>query len=232
MNDKIISGFFDAYFASNLLSIVYSDDIPQEMLASPVNEDGWVAWRPIKGTFTEEKYHLVERNFRIKLPKSFIEFHKRYFFLDGDCYLLNLPYSNPNRPLEKLIDVLDNDHARYLADIDIYPFAMEGNDSGFLVFDGRGVESNNEFPIRVFDYMSSEELDGLSAIIFSSFTKLLECLTHFMRESKTRNNFEIVLEFMDIDPLGAGKYGSEYWKGWSKMLKAIQEDNEKNPWPF
>lgn len=123
----------------------------------------------------------------VNSPLTFIDWHKRYFFLDCSCTFLGLPHSNPNRPLEEIIDILDNDSAHELAKINLYPFATEGNDGGFLVFDGREEKENNEFPTRV--YAASEELDGLSAIIFSSFSKLLECLTLFMKEIKNPRPF-------------------------------------------
>lgn len=58
----------------------------------------------------------------------------------------------------------------------MYPFAAEGNDAGPLIFDGRIKVVNNEFPIRVYEQEFGGNLDGLSEIIFSNFSKLLECL--------------------------------------------------------
>jgi hypothetical protein len=108
---------------------------------------------------------------------------------------------------------------------------MEGNDAGFLVFDGRLPKENNEFPIRVFDYML-EELDGLGPIIFSSFSKLLACLIYYMKEIKTMPDFEIIPQFLAIDPEGAGKYGTDYWMGWANMQKDNYEYDKENPLTF
>jgi hypothetical protein len=79
--------------------------------------------------------------------------------------------------------------------------------------------ANIEFPIRVYDQEYGGNLEGLSEIIFSSFPKLLECLTHYLIELKTRNNFEIIPDFFKIDPDGAGKTGVNYWLSWTSMQR-------------
>ena len=106
----------------------------------------------------------------------------------------------------------------------IYPFADEGNDSGPLVFDGRMPMPDNEFPIRVYDQEFGGDLNGLSEIIFSSFPKLLECITHYLTELKTRKSFDIIPDFFQIDPHGAGKTGIDYWLGWEAMQKENFEE--------
>lgn len=98
-----------------------------------------------------------------------------------------------------------------LAKAKLYPFGAEGNDSGPVVFDAREVKTDNEYPVRVYDYDYGGDLEGLSEIIFSSFTKLIECLTHYLKETKTRHDFEVIPEFFQIDPQGAGKTGVDYW---------------------
>jgi hypothetical protein len=55
---------------------------------------------------------------------------------------------------------------------------------------------------------------------------LLECLTHFMRERKSRKEYEIVLDFFAIDPQGAGKTGVDYWLAWSRTLHATAGEND------
>ncbi len=61
-------------------------------------------------------------------------------------------------------------------------------------------------------------------MIFSSFPKLIECLTHYCREVVHRKNFEIIQEFFQIDPDGAGATGKVYWTGWIDMMKANYEE--------
>lgn len=216
--NKIINEFFITYFKYSSFSRVYVEGkTPKKMIDSSVDVEGWYTWKPITGTLNEIDYHHVEQKFGVKFPKSFIEWHKQYFFLDCSCQLFGLPVSSPNEPLQNIIDNLDYDLANELVETKLYPFGDEGNDAGPLVFDGRYEVDNHEYPIRVYDHEYGGDLEGLSEIIFSSFPKLLECFTHYIRELKTRKNFEIIPDFFQIDPTGAGKTGIDYWLSWVGM---------------
>ncbi|MFD1256246.1 hypothetical protein ACFQ3S_05515 [Mucilaginibacter terrae] len=216
--NNLIKDFFEAYFNAFDLRTVYTDTVPKEMMAGPVNENGYFQWKPLKGNIPYESYVKVMKEYDVTFPESFIEWHKMYFFYDGDCSIIRLPYSIPNKPLFEVIENLNNDLATELIENRLYPFADEGNDGGFLVFDGRTPKENNEFPIRFQDHEYSV-LEGLSEVIFSSFPKMLECLTHYLKEIKTRKDFEVIPDFFKIDPEGAGKTGIDYWLGWVSMGK-------------
>lgn len=220
--EKIINDFFKQFFNQELTT-VFKEQTPKDMMASIVSDSGWHNWKPINGILKAIDYQGIEKKFKVKFPESFIEWHKLYFFLDCDCALLRLPHSFPNEPLKEIIDILNNDLAENLIAIKIYPFGDEGNDTGPLVFDGRKEMINNEFPIRFFDYDYYDDIEGLSEIIFSSFPKLLECITYFLREVKTRKVYEIIPDFFSIDPSGAGKTGVDYWLAQAAMAKENDE---------
>lgn len=190
------------------------------MQASEVDEEGWVAWKPLPGTLSEDDYRKIEEEYNVRFPKSFVDWHRAYFFLDGDCSLLRLPVSSPTQPLKDLKQALSWYVPERLIPQGLYPFADEGNDTGPLVFDGRIPPADDEFPIRVYDHEYGGDLAGLSKIIFSSFAKLLECITHYLKELKSRKAFEIIPDFFEIDPEGAGSTGREYWLSWIAVLKA------------
>lgn len=215
----IIEQFFQAYNL-NKMKTVYSDKVPKEMMHSEINENGWYEWKLIPGTLTIEDYNEVETKFNTKFPDIFIEWHRRYFFADGDCSIVRLPSSFPTRPLEEIINNLDWAIPEELIPLGLVPFADEGNDAGPLVFDMRNSNDMKDFPIRVYDHEYGGDLDGLSEIIFSSFEKMLECLTHFLIEKQTRNRFEIFPDFFVIDPAGAGSTGKSYWTSWAEMDKS------------
>jgi hypothetical protein len=222
--DEIINSFWTAYFNYSSFSSVYVEPVtPKDMMASPVDEDGWYIWKPIKGTLIDADYNYVEEKFKVKFPKSFIKWHKQYFFLDCSCQVLGLPISSPTEPLQNIIDNLDYDLARDLVDSKLYPFGDDSNDVGPLVFDARHEVDDNEYPIRLYDHEFGGNLEGLGEIIFSSFSKLLECFTHYIQEIKTRKNFEIIPDFFQIDPSGAGKPGIDYWLAWIAMEKENDE---------
>jgi hypothetical protein len=221
---ELSTKFFNAYFDAFSNRTVFTDDVPKEMMLTEEDEEGWFGWKLIKGTLNEDDYQKVEKEFNVNFPKSFVEWHKEYYFLDADTSIIRLPTSNPNLPLEELRDDLNWFIAEQLIPQKLYPFGDEGNDAGPLVFDGRADKKDNEFPIRIYDHEFGGDLEGLSEIIFSSFEKLLECLTHYMTELKTRKNFEIIPDFFKIDPTGAGSTGIGYWQGWANMQKANFEE--------
>jgi hypothetical protein len=222
MTDKI-EQFFEAYWTKEMKS-VYTEEVPKEMMASAVDKDGWYEWKPVPGTLTVDDYKKLEAKFKAIFPDNFIEWHKRYFFADCDCSIIRLPYSLPTRPLEKIIDNLDWYISEQLIPIGLVPFADDGNDVGPLVFDTRNQTKKDDFPIRVYDHEYGGDLEGLSEVIFSSFTKLLECLTHFLNETKTRKRFDVIAEFFNIDPQGAGTTGISYWTSWIEMERANYEE--------
>ena len=221
---ELITKFFDAYFKTFSNKTVFTDDVPQEMILTEEDDEGWFEWTLIEGTLVEEDYQKVEREFRVEFPKSFINWHRRYYFLDADVSILRLPTSNPNLPLEEIKKGLNSFIAEQLIPKKLYPFGYDGNDAGPLVLDGRVSTKDNEFPIRVYDHEFGGDLIGLSEIIFSSFEKLLACLTHYMTELKTRKNFEIIPDFFRIDPTGAGLTGVSYWESWINIQTANFEN--------
>ena len=217
MND-IIDEFFKAYWKPGMKS-VYMDGIPNEMMLSKIDNDGWYEWNLISGTLTTVDYKKVEEKYKVTFPDNFIEWHKRYFFADCDCSIVRLPNSLPTRPLGTIIGKIDWSIPEILIPLGLVPFADEGNDAGFFVFDTRNSNSKNDFPIRVYDHEYGGDLDGLSKIIFSSFEKMLECLTHFLIETKSKERFKVIHDFYTIDPNGAGTTGKSYWASWIAMEK-------------
>ena len=214
--NPIYEQFYKTYWTPGMGS-VYTDKIPKEMMLTSVDNDGYFEWKLLKGTLTVEDYKKVEEKFKIAFPNDFIEWHKQYFFLDGDCSIIRLPSSLPTQPLKEVIDNLDWYIAEQLIPLGLIPFANEGNDAGPLVFDTRNSNNKNDFPIRVYDHEYGGDLEGLSEIIFSSFSKLIECLTHFLNEIKTRKRFDVIADFFNIDPQGAGITGISYWTSWIEM---------------
>ena len=216
--NHVIENFFKAYWTPGMKS-VYTDKIPKEMMLSPIDKDGWYDWKLISGTLPTEEYKKIEEKFKVTFPENFIEWHKRYFFADCDCSIVRLPYSLPTKPLEIIIEKIDRVIPEILIPLGLVPFADEGNDAGLFVFDTRKTNNKNDFPIRVYNYEYDGDLEGLSNIIFSSFDKMLECLTHFLIETKTRKRFEVIPDFFTIDSKGAGTTGKSYWASWIAMEK-------------
>lgn len=206
------------------MNSVYTDKVPKEMMGSGVNENGWYEWKLIPGSLAVDVYRAVETQYNVILPDNFIDWHRRYYFADGDCSLVRLPCSFPTEPLREIIDNLDWPIAEQLIPSGLIPFADEGNDAGPLVFDMRNQINRQDFPIRVYDHEYGGDLDGLTEIIFSSFNKMIACLTHYLNRTKTKNSFEVIPDFFFIDPTGAGSSGRTYWTNWTEMEKANFEE--------
>jgi len=219
----IIEEFFTAYWTPGMKS-VYTDKISKEMMISTVDNDGWYEWKLIPGNLTPDHYRKVEAKFKVTFPDNFIEWHRRYFFTDCDCSIIRFPNSLPTQPLKELENLLDWDIPRQIIPLELVPFADEGNDAGILIFDTRNKTNKSDFPIRVYEYEHEGHLNGLSEIIFSSFSKLLECLTHYLIETKHKKYFEVIPDFYEIDPTGAGFTGISYWNDWIEMEKANYEE--------
>lgn len=205
------------------MKMVYTNNVPKEMILKEPNKEGLYEWKLMKGTMTYEQYEEIENMYNVKLPENFINWHKAYFFEDGDCSIIRLPSSNPNKPLFKVAENLNWFIAEELIPQGLIPFADEGNDAGPLVFDTRNQNQRIDYPIRVYDQEYQGHLDGLTDVIFSSFSKLIECITYFLHQSATKKSFEIYPEFFKIDPEGAGKTGKEYWTQWINMDKGNYE---------
>ena len=202
------------------MKTVFYDDIPKEMVLTPKDESGWFEWKLVKGSIPTEEYDKLEKQFAIKFPMNFINWHKSYYFLDGDCSIVRLPTSILTKPLESIRQNLDWYIPEMLIPLGLIPFADEGNDTGPLVFDTRNKSDLTDFPIRVYDHEYDGDLDGLSDIIFSSFQKMIECLTHLLNERNSGKLFEIIPGFFSIDSNGAGSTGKKYWLDWIEMDKA------------
>jgi hypothetical protein len=216
--------FLSAHLSAFPPRAVFTAKSSKEMMASAVDESGWFEWKPITGNLPVSAYREIERAFNIKFPRSFIEWHKEFFFLDGDCSILRLPASSPIESLQALKKNLDWFIPQQLIPQNLYPFGDEGNDSGPLVFDARRGLINDDFPVCVYDQSFGGSLEGLSKPIFSSFSKLLDCIIYFMIALNTKKRHEIIPRFFEIDPEGAGKTGLDYWLAWRAGFREEYED--------
>jgi len=220
----LIDRFFQVYWKPGM-PFVYIDAIPQEMMLSEVDEAGWFQWKLIPGTLHQELYEDLGRKYDVSFPANFIEWHRRYFFLDGDCSFVRLPPSIPSLPLKEVEENLNWFIAKQLIPQGLIPFASDGNDEGPWVFDTREQKHKTDYPIRVYDHEYMREFhNGLSDIIFSSFNKMLECLIYFFSEMPDKQMHQVIPGFFDIDPSGAGDTGRTHWESWIRMAKANYDE--------
>jgi hypothetical protein len=86
--------FFRAYMEAFPPKTVFTSKMPPEMQASPVDIEGWMDWKPIRGTLDVADYRQLEKEFNIRLPLSFINWHRYYHFADCDWMHKSLKYAN------------------------------------------------------------------------------------------------------------------------------------------
>jgi hypothetical protein len=221
--DRIIENFFNQFFKKEIFIATYQDGVtPKSMMNSSVDVDGYYNWKPIKGTLKEAVYEKLQTDFKVKFPKSFISWHQRYYFFGQDCSIIKLPASLPHRPLQELSFILNHEISTQLAKLKLCPFAYDKHPNRLFVFDTRTTVADQEYPIRIYEGNGSD-LHGLSEVIFSSFSKLLECLTYLLEEVNNRKVHEIIPGFFCIDPKGAGASGISYWTEVVQLEKAIDD---------
>lgn len=221
--NRVIENFFNQFFKKNLFIALYQEGItPKSMMNSTVDVDGYYNWKPIKGTLKAIAYEKLQREFKVTLPKSFISWHQRYYFFGQDCKIIKLPCSLPNRPLQEISFLLSHEISTQLTNLELCPFAYDNYPNRLLVFDTRTAVADQEYPIRIYEGNGSD-LYGLSEVIFSSFSKLLECLTYLLEEVNERKVHEIIPNFFCIDPKGAGSTGIGYWTEIIELEKAIDD---------
>jgi hypothetical protein len=223
LHDDFFTAFEAAYAP---LTTVHTDKTPQDMVAGPVNADGWVEWRmrpctvPLDDIFA--KYvHAAGK----ALPPSFQRWYASTFTLDCDCSVLRLPANpsnSPGKPLLQYVVPGNRWWERPLA-LGQLPFGDEGNDSGPLCFDTRASNDPGRWPITFWDHDGQEEI---GPALFSSFDALLRGCTAYMRcfaEVKRRvpdpndwlpNSDDCIRSLMAADPQGAGRPAAGYWRSW------------------
>lgn len=176
----------------------------------------YATWSYSPSSGIEKDFSKLEQQFQTKFPDSFKQFYSRYNFSEIETPLLTLTGSDPD--LSSLAAEYNWDLPKLLTGNRLYVFGDGGNDIGPLVFDGREPKSGNEFPIREYDH---EYIDGepeaLTEIMFSSFTKMIECLLHFLEEGSKTGYNAAIRQFYHIDPAGAGDDGRGYWTPWFAM---------------
>ena len=59
--------------------LLMMSDVPEEMRAGELDEDGWVKWKMIPSTVTESDFEIIENEWGIKFPLMLKAYFKAYF---------------------------------------------------------------------------------------------------------------------------------------------------------
>jgi hypothetical protein len=155
---RFISECLDAYAAAiGLIHVAkappYSPlegGAPPAMWDDDVGPDGWVSWRMLPSTVTEDEIRALERTAEAEFPPLYRAFLTARFVMDLDVPGVRLPALPSDAPLARVsahIEAWSPLHrAGYIA------FADDDNDTGPLCFDVRASRSGGDCPIVLFDH--------------------------------------------------------------------------------
>jgi len=229
--DTLTDAFLDAYCRAYApLQTVHSPELPEALIASGPDAQGWVIWRPLRNEGPEPGYAPVEREAGVPLPPSYKRWHRRYHTLDldlGPFSLLGAPLPDPLDPLR--CAVFEPEWAGRLRKLRLMPFGREGvHEAGPLCFDGRSPPPDGELPIVYWDEerWNRDEPDAppgeeIGPVIFSSFERLLACALHLLGApvGDPVERARRILDFPRLDPEGAGtEAGFAYWADYAAAL--------------
>ncbi|WP_336742135.1 SMI1/KNR4 family protein [Paenibacillus sp. y28] len=134
------------------------ENVPEDMRVGSVNEDGWVEWRFIDSTITEEEIQALERRFEVELPPLFRAFLRTYHFTElgfqnveldgeylGDCRFISMPSMSSGNRLEDLEYQIQCWEPLLAAGY--IPFAECEDQQGPVCFDTLGRNSSGDCPV-------------------------------------------------------------------------------------
>jgi len=136
-------------------------------------------------------------------------------WVDVDVGIAGLPACPLNNPLKDLkYQVVESGYySKRCKELGLIPFGDEKlMDAGPLCFDTREPVRDDEWPVVYWDHEYDQTSEEIGPRIFSSFSKLIKCCTHFLQENKSAR--DLVRDLYRIDPEGAGGPGRAYWEGW------------------
>lgn len=157
--------------------------VPPEMFDSDVDAEGWVKWKMLPSTLTENDVVEIEKMLPEQFPPLFRAFLTTRFTMDIETPEARLPALPSDNPLGNLLLQLRGWSA--LLPSGYVAFAEDGNDTGPLCFDFNNRLADGDCPIVVFDHEHlanlGEELCGEREQVLSyakpayaSFRELLE----------------------------------------------------------
>ncbi|MGF9698470.1 SMI1/KNR4 family protein [Paenibacillus sp. MABNR03] len=193
-NRAFILQCLDAYFDSPHREILMSHPakteeedygVPVEMQDGAVDEEGWVRWRMLPSTVTEDQIRELEQSFELHVPipplyRAFLS--TRYVlnvYLRYDDFVIGLPNLPSDRPLEDLHGLWSA--WKPLISKGYVPFATYEDDAGPVCWDIRNPHGDEDYAVVWFDHEflvndespSRKQLEGWAKPLFPSFRDML-----------------------------------------------------------
>lgn len=203
--------------------------LPSDMIDSSVKpQDDWLGWQPVPSTVADDELDELERETGIQFPPSYRALLKYRHFID----LTELGCRFERHPSEGWHEVL---RAAYfqswpqerILGIGLLPIGSETfMDAGPVCFDSRSRGVDGDCPVVFWDHEWVETPREIRPL-FSSGRKMFECLafatktdvrfvSHFEDDnlSELSEKKQLLRQFLDLDPTGAGGLARDYWTSW------------------
>jgi len=166
---------------------VEASGVPRDMEAGPISVEGWVAWRMLPSTVTEDEVELIERR-TSRLPPLFQAYLVSRFHLfdqiqvGSDSYLFPaLPSDAPLRELQWRLAAWES-----LLNAGFVPFAEYHNGWGPVCFDRERRRDDGDCPVVWFDHEAlhglpeqrvgdRDTLESLAQPLYPGFREMIQC---------------------------------------------------------
>ena len=153
----LLDSFAEGYHRVDVAAEDASDaGVPPEMQVGPVDDDGWVQWRVLPSTLSEEDVARVEEEFGARFPPLFRAYLLARFHLFNQVHsaryrqLVFMTDVPSGRRLDGLRDLIRS--WRPLIDAGFLPFAQWGDGWGPMCFDLQRRDERGECPIVWIDH--------------------------------------------------------------------------------
>lgn len=166
---EFVAELLDAYAADAWRMGVVAEDpedggVPFAMQVGNVNDDGWVEWRVLPSTVSEEDVSTLETEFEVRFPPLFRAYLLARFHLfdqvrsrryDHQILMTDTPAGKPLQPIRQHISAWEP-----LISAGFVPFAEWGDGYGPMCFDSANRAVEGECPVVWLDH---ERLVSLGA---------------------------------------------------------------------
>ena len=188
-----VGGLIDAYAAAHPPVGVAEEEpgdggVPRQLWDGPVNDEGWVQWRPLPSTLTPEEVAAVEAEAGVEFPPLFRAYLLSRFQLfdqlhsarhDQVVIMTPVPPDEPLSPLRELFDAWGS-----LVPASYLPFALWGDAWGPMCFDLHHASDGDRpvvwmdhellVPLAEADRGRREIVGPLARPLYGSFREFLE----------------------------------------------------------
>ncbi len=157
--------------------------VPFAMFDGEVDGEGWVQWKMIDSTVTENDIVEIEKMLPGQFPPLFRAFLTTRFTMEIETPHVRLPALPCDNPFGELFSTLRGWATLFSANY--VAFAADGNDAGCLCFDFGNRLPDADCPIIIFDHEqlitlgeqlcgAREQTSPLAIPVYDSFRQLLE----------------------------------------------------------